>query len=246
MTTSSDLILQESLGEIFTESGDTLIQDIPYIVAPYVSPITSRQTTIPSYLYWQYQTDQDLQAFVTTYNQETQSIIDWFNQLNLPIYTGLSGALLDWVGAGIYGYPRPVIGVESLGGIRGSISTYPIGDIAINSASADITDIVYNTPDDMYKRMLTWFFFKGDGENFSIPWLKRRLARFLYGLNGTNIVVSFTPTISVTFTESSSVSPTCNIAITNAPQPAGQYLELFINTGLAGLPFRFTYNATIT
>ena len=86
---------------------------------------TSATKTIPSYLYWQYQNDPDIAAFVTVYNQDTQSIVDWFNSVNLPIYTQLSGNLLDWVGQGVYGYPRPIIGSSKVLDIKGQINSYP-------------------------------------------------------------------------------------------------------------------------
>ena len=207
---------------------------------------TSETQTVPSYLYWQYQNDLNIQTFVDVYNTETQSIINWFNNVNLPIYTQLTGALLDWVGQGVYGYPRPVIGSSKITGFYGPIASFPITDIATAAAKELITQTSYTLPDDIYQRMLTWFFFKGDGEVFSITWLKRRLYRFLYGINGTNAVGPFTPTISVTFTESSTTLPECTINITDAPAGVAPYLEAFINSGYAGLPFRFTYVATIT
>ena len=40
--------------------------------------------------------------------------------------------------------------------------------------------------DDVFKRILTWHFYKGDGKNFSVRWLKRRIWRFLQGANGTD------------------------------------------------------------
>jgi hypothetical protein len=207
---------------------------------------TSATKTIPSYLYWQYQNDPDIAAFVTVYNQDTQSIVDWFNSVNLPIYTQLSGNLLDWVGQGVYGYPRPIIGSSKVLEIKGQINSYPTTVLPISSAYELLSQITYTIPDGIYQRMLTWFFYKGDGEIFSIPWLKRRLYRFLYGINGTDATGPFTPTISVTFTDSSIDLPTCNIVITDSPDSSGTYLEVFINSGFAGLPFRFNYVATIT
>jgi hypothetical protein len=40
----------------------------------------------------------------------TQQYVSWFNQISLPIYTGLSGTLLDWVADNLYGYYRPTLG----------------------------------------------------------------------------------------------------------------------------------------
>lgn len=209
------------------------------------SPTTATKT-IPSYLYWQYQGDPNLQAFIDAYNLETQSVIDWFNTINLPIYTKLTGDLLDWVGVGLYGYPRPIIGSSVITSVTGQTSSYPITDLPTADIKEAVSQTTYTIPDDIYKRMLTWFFYKGDGEIFSVTWLKRRIYRFLYGINGTDAIGPFTPTISVTFTESSIYPATCNITVTSAPAAVAPYLEIFINSGFAGLPFRFNYVATIT
>jgi len=46
------------------------------------------------------------------------------------------------------------------------------------------SQIFYELPDDIFKRILTWNLYKGDGNRFSMRWLKRRIARFLFGVNG--------------------------------------------------------------
>ena len=75
-------------------------------------------TTLPSYLYQQYGSDPDLQAFFTAYNSTSQGYLDAVNSLKLPIYTSsaITGVLLDWVGNSLYGIPRPYIttGTSSL------------------------------------------------------------------------------------------------------------------------------------
>lgn len=137
------------------------------------------QDIVKSYLYFQYNNDLDLQALVNAYNGQSQLVLDWFNNLNAPIYTNLSGTFilngvtynyLDYLVTAIYGYPRPP---------------------AFN--------------DDQYKRCLTWNFYKDDGFIFCVEWLKRRVARFLYGTNGTNVQIDFTPTISVTYKDYTTV-----------------------------------------
>ena len=160
----------------------------------------SLQKTINSYLYIQYNDDENLQAFIDAYNQLTQQYVDWFNQIALPIYTNpqISGLLLDWVATGLYGQARPVfsVGTQSW---TGSIGTFtpgarpPLAGVIVSSSSS-----YYQADDDIYKRVLTWNFYKGDGRTFSIPWLKRRIARFILGINGTAPNVDFTPGISVT------------------------------------------------
>jgi hypothetical protein len=53
--------------------------------------------------------------------------------------------------------------------------------------------------DDVYQRVVTWAFYKGDGKVFNIRWLKRRIMRFLEGINGTDPGVNQTYQISVRF-----------------------------------------------
>ena len=53
--------------------------------------------------------------------------------------------------------------------------------------------------DDLYKRSLTWHLQKGDGQYFNIRWLKRRVMRFLIGVNGTSPHIDNTDRISVSF-----------------------------------------------
>jgi len=43
---------------------------------------------------------------------------------------------------------------------------------------------VYLTSDDLYRRIITWHFFKQDGNYCSVEYIKRRIWRFLYGTDG--------------------------------------------------------------
>jgi hypothetical protein len=209
---------------------------------------------LPSYLYFQYQNDPDLPALIDAYNTLAQEYLDWFNNINLPIYTGLSGALLDWVGRGVYGIQRPTFATESIDGVIGQIAgvkhhgpaPLPTPNIALAISSTQVfkTTTSYDTPDDIYKRVLTWWFYKGDGYDFSIQWLKRRIYRFLFGVEGTDASAPFTPDISVTFTHATSI-PVCEIVINNAVNPIATYFELAVEQGVLCLPFRFTYSVTI-
>jgi len=157
---------------------------------------------IPSYLYEQYNDDNDLQAIFDATNNYQQKYVDAFNALNLPIYTGdiINTNLLDWVGAGIYGYPRPALynGSEVWIGPFNSMQfdqTYPDEFGQIVKGVPTIAD------DDTYKRALTWHFYKGDGKYFDVQWLKRRVLRFLFGTNGTDpeINISAKRQVSVSF-----------------------------------------------
>lgn len=156
--------------------------------------------TILAYLYDQYSDDDALQAFVAAENQMSQYYLDWFNGIDLPIYPSptIGGQLLDWVGAGIYGMPRPPIhcAVSAAGiGPFGTVlfgAPPEFGGLIITGPTT-----YYATTDDIYKRILTWHFFKGDSKYFSMRWLKRRVMRFLIGVDGTAPRIDFTPQISI-------------------------------------------------
>ncbi|WP_063906688.1 hypothetical protein [Burkholderia ubonensis] len=158
------------------------------------------QKTIPSYLYWQYNDDPNLQAFVNSYNQITQNYVDTFNQLNLPVYTGslITGALLDWVANGIYGQTRPSL-PSGKAQAQGAYDTAAYDSITYNTVRLVGQGNFYVTTDDVFKRILTWNLYKGDGRAFTVRWLKRRIVRFLVGANGIDPGVNQTYQVSVTF-----------------------------------------------
>lgn len=160
---------------------------------------TSLRNTIPSYLYQEYADDDDLQALVSAYNQIAQQIINWFNQVNLPVYTGvlIAGPLLDWVAQGLYGIVRPSL---SSGRNRnlGAYNTVVYNLLAYNKVKVVGPSDVTVTTDDIFKRIITWNFYRGDGNVFNIRWLKRRVVRFLNGTNGTAPNVDTTYQVSVT------------------------------------------------
>jgi hypothetical protein len=230
---------------------------------------------IPSYLYWQYKDDDNLQALISAYNQIAQEYLDWFNQIGLPDYTGplIYGALLDWLAQGLYGILRPTLPsgtAQTLGplGALGVGDGVPLGVLDIVGPSA-----YYVTNDDIFKRIITWHFYKGDGKVFNIQWLKRRIMRFLLGTNGVATNIDQTYRISVTFGTNNQVnirivdvistfvggampgildpgygSPLGTITAQNMPLPGipyAQQLKDAINYGALELPFQYTYVVSI-
>ena len=161
---------------------------------------TGLTTSLPSYLYQQYTDDDDLQAFVSSYNDYTQEFVDWFNSINLPIYTQsqIFGPLLDWVAAGIYGLVRPVLSSGLFRAIGPYNTQYFNQKNPYNGFYFIGSRNVAATSDDVFKRIITWHFYKGDGKYFSPLWLKRRIMRFLFGENGVDFEGPTYP-ISVTF-----------------------------------------------
>ena len=180
----------------------------PYIKGnfPPVGP-TGVLKPIRSYLYEQYSDDSDLQAFVAAYNSMQQDIVDTFNALNLPIYTKdpISGALLDWVGQGLYGMARPSL-TYNFPKIFGPYNTYEYNVQTYNQYLYQFPTDIALTNDDIYRRVITWHFHKGDGKYFSVEWLKKRVMRFLLGINGTSPNIDNTYQISVTFGASCDVT----------------------------------------
>lgn len=234
---------------------------------------TSLLKTINAYLYVQYNDDDDLQAFFAAYNTLTQQYVDWFNQINLPVYTSdtVTGALLDWVAQGLYtNAARPTL-ASGRNTNLGPLNTFQLNQIALNSFKVIGPSDLSVTSDDIYKRIITWNYYKGDGKQFNIRWLKRRIMRFLLGTNGTDINPNTTYQVSVTFGVNSEVSirlingfrnvvggallnrfqlntkylNELQTTFTNlVPLQNVAFLKEAIDSGALQLPFQFTYNVT--
>lgn len=217
----------------------------------------------PSYLFQEYADDENLQLFIDAYNTIAQGYLDWFVNINLPIYTGLSSPLLDWVGLGVYGIPRPYLtsGAQSLTG--------PLNTEAFNQAAVNYDATINNlTPfiatDDVYKRVITWVFYKGDGMNFNAQWLKRRIIRFLYGTNGQDVLISSVYGITVSI---SGVNVTVGIVTANllpsktingqiqygngGSTPANllylaEVMSAAYNSGAIKLPFQYNFTFNVS
>lgn len=214
-------------------------------------------TTINSYLYQQYADDDDLQAFVAAYNGMTQTYLTWFVSVGLPIYTGLSGELLDWVAQGLYGLARTALSAPGQAA-TGALNTQALNTAALNTG-APATTIYYALSDDLFQRILTWDFYKGDGKRFCVPWFKRRIMRFLVGANGIDpqpcspsfvVGAETTSAVGVTINTGSNVV-TVNIdqtALGNQFPIAAGVLPVFqqaMQQQLLDLPIQYTYVVNI-
>lgn len=215
---------------------------------------TSVKKIIPSYLYLQYQDDENLPSLIEAYNVIAQRYLNWFNGINLPDYTKLSGPLLDWVGAGLYGLPRPTIESDVKLPITGSVATAPNTSVykddfvttplapAASAQKQVITN--YTITDDFYKRVLTWWFYKGDGFDWSVDWFKRRIYRFLNGVNGVDVPISYTPYVSVIFTPNTSPQQIVISVITSDTQ-TGEIFAAALRSGIINFPFRYVFTAFV-
>lgn len=234
-----------------------------------MDPVTL-QKVIKSYLYVQYADDENLQAFVTVFNELAQNYVDTLNGLNLPIYTTdpVKGDLLDWVAEGLWNIVRPVLPTVGSPAV-GAFDTYGFNELTINGGiPAGSTGDIFYTTDDVFRRVLTWTLFRGDGRVFNVRWIKRRIMRFLFGENGINFNVDQTYRISVTMAANHEVTigiinnyrtvtnsagfnegglntidldgmDSTNIVL--APIPEVSILQLCFSAGVLETPFQFTF-----
>lgn len=224
----------------------------------------------PAYLYIQYGEDENLQALIKALNDYAQSYLDQLNGLNLPIYTKapVAGALLDWMAEGLYGIRRPSFRYVTL--IGGGGSAY--NEDAYNEESfggSMSTDVSLGpVSDDVFRRILTWQLFKGDGKQFNVRWLKRRIMRFLFGVDGIDppvdqtypvkILYSYGGVITIRFPTGEGVvtgGTICNTFVCNTMAcndetsiytPVSQsvdagILKQAIDAGILPLPFQYTF-----
>ena len=234
---------------------DTITSDTgtaPYIVdqygtaslAPQFPPSGPALTSIiPAYAYQQYADDQDIQAFFGAYNATAQTYLDWFNSIQLPIYTGslIAGPLLDWVAQGIYGIARPALSTGSTSAI-GAFNTYELDTVPFDTVQTSTAFTNFTVTDDIFKRIITWNFYKGDGKVFSPRWLKRRVARFLAGVAGTDYTGP-TYQISVAFPAPNQLT----LTVTTGPLDTSlaPILQAGILSGVLPLPFRYAVSVVV-
>lgn len=200
-----------------------------------MSSPTNLVQQLPSYAYQQYSDDPNIVAFFTAYNELSQTNLDTINRLNLPNYLAQSTPLLDWVGASLYGEPRPYL-TSGVSKIVGPINTYDFNEFEPNQLTRTFTGTSYAVSDIIYRSILQWNNFKGDGYQFTIRWLKRRVQRFLTG----NIFPDETYNISVTFTSAIDVV----ISIPSSFSVA-VILQAAVDSRVVLLPFQYNFSVTI-
>ncbi|CAI3954530.1 unnamed protein product [Commensalibacter communis] len=133
---------------------------------------------LQAYLYWQWEGDEYIKAFFDSYNKLANQQVDDFNSLNLPNYFTKTGLWLDYVAKNIYGMDRKqVLYANNL--IRSGLNTVDPNDIDPNAAKVIKISKAHTMTDEEFKKIIQWNFYKADGFIFTIPYLKRRIIRFL-------------------------------------------------------------------
>lgn len=184
---------------------------------------------IRAYLYQQYNDDENLQAFVDAYNTLSKDIYSWMKDANLPVFVGgyNAGDQLRWIALGVYGV-RPPILVSDKRRTFGDYNSLLFNQLPFNGRMVKDESEQVVASDDVFKRVMTWNYYKGDGFNFTIPWLKRRVMRFLTGVDGVDVVNDQRWSISVLFSTSGA-----NISIVKGYRKltnSGVYNSFPINT----------------
>lgn len=163
------------------------------------------QAILPAYPYQQYVDDPNIVAFFTALNELAGPYLDWFNNTPLAVYTSpnVSGPLLDWIGQGIYGIARPVFSSQTTKFVAG-VNATPINTVGVDDSTLYRSGTAVLANDDYYKRVLTWWLYAGNGGNgggvgryFNVEVLRLKVARFLYGVNGTDVTLSQAQTVSI-------------------------------------------------
>lgn len=222
-----------------------------------------------AYLYDQYSDDEDLQSFFSTLTAFGQGYMDWATNTPLAVWTNpnINGQLLDWTAQSLYGIVRPVISTSSskTTGVYGTraYGTGPAYGMLLRRETG--TAIIAN--DDIYKRVITWVLYQGDADNIDITWLKKRIARFLYGADGSDFDIGLLNNISINPTMMlanagygrnpygmrpaygmmlirQTLQIQLNITIPNTP--ASQILSDFLTQGILPMPTQCTYTVTIS
>lgn len=202
---------------------------------------TTVRLTIPAYPYVQYQGDDAVAAFFDAYNIWAQGYTDWFNNLNLPIYTNapVAGTLLDWVAQSLYGIARPSLPTSIGAPYVGPVNTFTPNQLPVNGYVPGLPDTYAVTNDDFFRRIITWRFYKGDGKAFSPRWLKRRINRFLTGVDGKDVPNDTTFNVSVFPTGFKAWT----IELANSTESA--IFKAAVRRGVIDLPFQITWTVTL-
>jgi hypothetical protein len=211
------------------------IDQAPQSLSATGSVIGPLASIIPSYAYQEYSDDPNIVAFFDAYNALAQSYLTWFNQTPLAIYTNASinGPLLDWVGNGIYGVARPVFSTLRTFYRPAAVNNIPLNVMAINGSRYSQSGSATLANDDYYKRVLTWNTYIGNGRYFTIPTLRMRVARFLYGVNGTDVTLDEAQNVQVY-----PASEPNALVITMPPGTAATYFALALQEGILAFPFQ--------
>ena len=190
---------------------------------------------LQAYPYLQYSDDADIGAFFTAYNDLSQTNLATINNLNLPNYQAQVYPLLDYVGENLYGEKRTALAVGT-SQIIGPLNTFNYNQFQPNAYQVSFNGTTYEVSDGVFKAILQWNNFKGDGFQFTVRWLKRRVRRFING----NPFIQQTYDVSVIFTGTYD----CEILVP-ASSTYGTVFQAAVASGVLLLPFQYNFTVTL-
>ncbi|MCX8667108.1 hypothetical protein J3T99_05715 [Acetobacteraceae bacterium B3987] len=199
------------------------------------------ELTAPAYPYQQFSDDADIVALFDAYNRMAQGTLTWMNDHILPLYmrSSITGGLLDYAAYCLYGQRRYRIGYVDLVDASGAIDTALINALAIDGTDTFVSTGGTFVSDDIFKRALTWNYHKGDGCQFSIPWLKKRVMRFLTGEQGHAWRFNGTLPVSITV---SGQTVTITVTAGLADSTFINALPVLIQRGVLSVPASHSYS----
>jgi hypothetical protein len=213
------------------------------------NPTLPLQTQIPSYPYVEYQDDLNIDAFFDSYNNLSSGYLAWANSTPLSVWSNpqIAGPLLDWCLTGIYGITRPVFS-SLLRKFRGGMNALPMNTYAMNTGKLFQSGTATPATDDYYRRVATWTLYIGNGRQFNVEVLRLKVARFIYGANGSDVTLSQVQTIHI---EPQGVLSPTNPVLSQTPGgalAAHKYgvQNTYVNSlgeSLAGAPASFSVSA---
>jgi hypothetical protein len=202
--------------------------------------LTSRRKIVPARPYQEYNDDDHINTYFTAHNALMQIRFDLLDNTPLSDYTNplVCGSLLDWLAEGVYGIARPQISNYHVR-VIGPCNTYGLNYLPAMAKEYTLDEgSSYTASDDIYKRVITWHAYDGDGRTFSFTWLKRRLVRFLNGAWGKDYPVDDLTSVSVNFTANRVITITLP---TVAQNHVSAILADCIVSSVVELPLNFTW-----
>lgn len=195
----------------------------------------------PAYAYQQFSDDTNINALFAATNESAQNALTWMLDRPLALYMrpSISEGLLDYAAYCLYGIARHQVGSSQITAIDGAINTTAINILDIDDNQLPRTSTRLTLTDDVFKRILTWHLYKGDGIHYSIPWLKKRIMRFLTGTNGHAWNFSSTAPVSVTIRDNTVI---ISIATGTTNDALFLMLSSLIKNGLVPVPPTFSYS----
>lgn len=206
---------------------------------------------IRAYAYQQYSDDPNITAWFAAYNNSVnyptpvegsptspsaQNYLDLMNNLSLPDYSNKTGNLLNWVAENIYGEIRHSLPIGTYRPI-GMVDTFGYDEETSNTYRSQYSDTTsFTVSDGVFKSIVQWNIFKGDGFQFTVTWLKRRVHRFLNG----NPFSQNTFDTSVEFTGATSV-----VITVPAVSSYGTALQAAVESRTVLLPFQYDFSVVL-